>query len=68
MPYPNGDDPQLLKEVHGALKRWHRSTLGDTALAGQLACVERRLLDEPGLTRSNALRKTIRLALAGLRE
>lgn len=66
--YRSGDDPQLLSDLRSALKRWHRPTLGDTALADSLASVQRRLSAEPWLSRSNALRKTIRSALATLRK
>ncbi len=68
MAYQSGDDPQLLSELRRALKRWHRPTLGDTALAGSLANVQRRLSAEPWLSRSNALRQTVRTALTSLRE
>jgi hypothetical protein len=68
MAYRSGDDPQLLSDLRSALKRWHRPTLGDTALAGSLASVQRRLVGEPWLSRSNALRQTIRSALVTLRE
>jgi hypothetical protein len=66
--YQSGDDPQLLSDLRTALKRWHRPTLGDVALAGSLADVQRRLAADPGLTRSHALRQTVRAALASLRD
>jgi len=66
--YQSGDDPQLLSDLRTALKRWHRPTLGDAALAHRLADVERRLAADPWLTRSNALRQTVRAALASLRD
>jgi len=66
--YQSGDDPQLLSDLRNALKRWHRPTLGDTALAGSLVKVQRGLSAEPWLTRSNALRQVVRTALASLRE
>jgi len=66
--YQNADDPQLLSDLRTALKRWPRPTLGDAALADGLAGVERRLRADPWLTRSNALRQTIRAALASLRD
>jgi hypothetical protein len=66
--YQSGDDPQLLSDLRNALKRWHRPTLGDTALASSLATVQRRLSAEPWLSRSNALRQTVRTALRSLRE
>jgi hypothetical protein len=66
--YQSGDDPQLLSDLRTALKHWHRPTLGDVALAGSLADVQRRLAADPGLTRSRALRQTVRAALASLRD
>ena len=66
--YRSADDLQLLSDLRDALKRWHRPTLGDAALAGSLADVQRRLSAEPWLSRSNALRQTIRQALTSLRE
>jgi hypothetical protein len=68
LPYESGDDPQLLRDMRTALKRWHRPTLGDAALAEGLADIQRRLAADPGLTRSNALRQTLREALASLRD
>jgi hypothetical protein len=66
--YKSGDDPRLVADLRAALKRWHRPTLGDAPLALTLTCVERRLAANPWLTRSNALRQTVRAALAALRE
>jgi hypothetical protein len=66
--YQSGDDPQLLRDLRTALKRWHRPTLGDAALADVLADVQRRLAADPWLTQSNGLRQTVRAALASLRE
>jgi hypothetical protein len=66
--YQSGDDPQLLSDLRTALKRWHRPTLGNAALANRLADVERRLAADPGLSRSNALRHVVRAALASLRD
>jgi hypothetical protein len=66
--YQHGDDPQLLSDLRTALKRWHRPTLGDVALADGLVDVQRRLAAEPGLTRSHALRQSIRTALASLQD
>lgn len=66
--YQSGDDPQLLSDLRDALKGWHRPTLGDTSLAGALEDVQRRLAVEPWLTKSNALRQTIRAALSSLRD
>jgi hypothetical protein len=66
--YQSGDDPQLLSDLRTALKRWLRPTLGDAALADGLADVQRRLAADPWLTRSNALRQTVRAALASLRD
>jgi len=66
--YQSGDDPQLLSDLRTALKRWHRPTLGDAALADGLTGVERRLAADLSLTRSNALRQTVRAALALLRD
>ena len=68
MAYQSGDDPQLLTDLRAALKRWHRPTLGDAALASGLADAERRLAAEPRLNRSNALRQAVRAALALLRD
>ena len=68
MAYQSGDDPQLLRDLRAALKRWHRPTVGDAALADGLAGVQRRLAAEPGLTRSGALRQSVRAALASLRD
>lgn len=68
MTYQSGDDPQLLSDLRTALKRWHRSALGDAALADGLADVQRRLAADPRLTRSNALRQMVRAALASLRD
>lgn len=68
MAYQSGDDPQLLNDLRTALRRWHRPTLGDAALADGLADVQRRLEVDPGLTRSNALRQMVRAALASLRD
>jgi hypothetical protein len=42
--------------------------LGDAALAHRLADAERRLAADPWLTRPNALRQTVRAALASLRD
>jgi hypothetical protein len=64
--YQSGDDPQLLSDLRTALKRWHRPTLGDAALADRLADIHRRQVSDPGLTRSNALRQMVRAALASL--
>jgi hypothetical protein len=66
--YQSGDDPQLLSDLRTALKRWHRPTLGDAALADSLGDVQRRLAADPGLTRSSALRQAVREALASLRD
>jgi hypothetical protein len=66
--YQSGDDPQLLRDLRTALGRWHRPTLGDAALAHRLADVERRLVADPWLIRPNALRQTVRAALASLRD
>jgi hypothetical protein len=66
--YQSGDDPQLLSDLRTALKRWHRPTLGDASLADGLADVRRRLAADPGLTRSSALRQSVRSALASLRD
>ncbi|MFN2154285.1 MAG: NB-ARC domain-containing protein [Anaerolineae bacterium] len=68
MTYYGVDDPQLLADLRTALRRWHRSTLGDEALANRLIDVERRLSADPGLSRSNALQQAVRAALASLRE
>lgn len=68
MAYQSGDDPRLLRDLRTALKRWHRPTLGDAALADGLADVQRRLAVEPWLTRSSALRQTIRAALVRLQD
>jgi len=65
--YQSGDDPQLLSDLRAALKRWRRPTLGDTALAGGLADVERWLAADPALNRSEALRQMLGVALASLR-
>jgi hypothetical protein len=66
--YESGDDPQLLSDLRAALKRWHRPTLGDAALVDGLTAVQRRLVVNPRLTRSNALRQTVQAALASLRK
>jgi hypothetical protein len=66
--YQSGDDPQLLSDLRTVLKRWHRPTLGDATLAEGLADVQRRLAADPWLTRSNAVRQSVRAALASLRE
>ncbi len=66
--YRSGDDPQLLSDLRTVLRRWHRSTLGDTALASGLADVEHRLVADPWLTRSQALQETVLAALASLRD
>lgn len=68
MDYQGGDDLQLLSDLRTVLKRWHRPTLGDATLADGLSDVERRLAADPWLTRSNALRQTVRAALASLRD
>ena len=68
MAYQSGDDPQLLSDLRIVLRRWHRSTLGDTALASGLEDVERRLAADPWLTRSKALQDTVLAALASLWE
>ncbi len=68
MAYQSGDDLQLLSDLRTALKRWHRPTLGDAALADGLADVQRRLAADRRLARSNALRQSIRAALASLRD
>jgi hypothetical protein len=65
--YQSGDDSQLLSDLRTALKRWHRPTLGGVALAESLADVQRRLAADPWLARSNALRRSVRSALAALR-
>jgi hypothetical protein len=64
--YQSGDDPRLLGDLRTALKRWHRSTLGNLPLALCLADVERRLVADPRLTRATALQESIRAALASL--
>jgi len=66
--YQSGDDPRLVADLRAALKRWHRATLGDATLANSLACIERRRAADPRLTRSDALRQTVRGALAWLRD
>jgi hypothetical protein len=66
--YQSGDDPQLLSDLRSALRRWHRSTLGNAPLALHLGDVERRRAANPQLTRSGALHETIRAGLAWLRD
>jgi hypothetical protein len=66
--YQSGDDPQLLSDLRTALKRWQRPTLGDTALADGLADIQRRQAADPWLTRSDAVRQSVRAALASLRD
>ncbi len=68
MTYQSGDDPQLLSDLRMALKRWRRATLGDAALAGGLADIRRRLAADPWLTRSDALRQSVRAALASMQD
>lgn len=68
MAHQSGDDPQLLSDLRAVLKRWHRPMLGDATLAEGLADVQRRVAADPLLTRSNALRQSVRAALASLRE
>lgn len=66
--YQSGDDPRLLDDLRAALKRWHRSTMGDVPLATRLTGVERRREADPRLTRAAALRETLLAALAWLRD
>lgn len=66
--YQSGDDPRLLNDLHSALKRWHRSTLGEESLAGGLKDVARRMADNPGLTQAQALRHLLQSGLGLLRE
>jgi len=66
--YQSGDDPRLVADLRAALRRWHRATLGDVALATGLASVEGRQEADSRLTRSGALQQTVRAALAWLRE
>jgi hypothetical protein len=68
MTYRSGDDLQLLDDLRAALKRWHRPTLGESNLATGLADIQRRQAADPWLTRSTALRQSIRAGLASLQE
>jgi hypothetical protein len=66
--YQGGDDPQLLGDLRAALRRWHRSTIGDVALATRLTAVGRCREANLRLTQAAALRETLLAALARQRE
>jgi hypothetical protein len=65
--YQNGDDPQFLSDLRTALRRWHKPALGDTPLALRLTSVKQHQAADPRLSRSAALRETVRAGLARLR-